>query len=115
MKIPDIPEFKPLRKLRTPKSIQDFLNEIPINKEKGGDTCTSPLVTLRRNRAHCMEGALLACLALAMQGLDVVGQGSHGGPVRGDHDLEREVVAPHVPVVGTPDEPRVGPDRPVGV
>lgn len=68
MKIPDIPEFRPLRKLRTPKSIQDFLNEIPINKEKGGDTCTSPLVTLRRNRAHCMEGALLACLALAMQG-----------------------------------------------
>lgn len=68
MKIPDIPEFKPLRKLRTPKSVQDFLNEIPINKEKGGDTCTSPLVTLRRNKAHCMEGALLACLALAMQG-----------------------------------------------
>ena len=68
MKIPDIPEFKPLRKLRSPKAIQDFLNEIPINKEKGGDTCTSPLITLRRNRAHCMEGALVACLALAMQG-----------------------------------------------
>ena len=68
MKIPDIPEFKPLRKLRSPKAIQDYLNEIPINKEKGGDTCTSPLITLRRNRAHCMEGALVACLALAMQG-----------------------------------------------
>lgn len=68
MKIPDIPEFKPLRKLRSPRAVQDFLNEIPINKEKGGDTCTSPLVTLRRNRAHCMEGALVACLALAMQG-----------------------------------------------
>lgn len=68
MKIPDLPEFKPLRKLRTPKSIQDFLNEIPINREKNGDTCTSPLITLRRNKAHCMEGALVACLALAMQG-----------------------------------------------
>ena len=68
MKIPDIPEFKPLRKLRSPRRIQDFLNEIPTNKEKGGETCTTPLITLRRNRAHCMEGALVAALALAMQG-----------------------------------------------
>lgn len=68
MKIPDIPEFRPLRKLRSPRRIQDFLNEIPTNKEKGGETCTTPLITLRRNRAHCMEGALLAALALTMQG-----------------------------------------------
>jgi hypothetical protein len=68
MKIPDLPEFKPLRRLRSPARIQDFLNEIPTNREKGGETCTSPLVTLRRNKAHCMEGALVAALALAMQG-----------------------------------------------
>jgi hypothetical protein len=68
IQIPDVTEFKPLRKLRTPRAVQDFLNEIPINRERGGDTCTSPLVTLRRNKAHCMEGALVACLALAMQG-----------------------------------------------
>ncbi len=68
MKIPDIPEFRPLQKLRSPRRIQDFLNEIPTNKEKGGETCTTPLITLRRNRAHCMEGALVAALALAMQG-----------------------------------------------
>ena len=68
MKIPDIPEFRRLRKLKTPKSIQDFLNDIPINKEKNRETCTSALVTLQRNKAHCMEGALVACLALAMQG-----------------------------------------------
>ena len=62
------PEFAVLAPLTTPRRIQDFLDRIPINKERGGDTCTSPLVTLRRNRAHCMEGALLAALALWMHG-----------------------------------------------
>lgn len=68
MKIPDCPDFRPLRKLRTPRHIQDFLNEIPTNKERTRETCTTPLVTLRRKKAHCMEGALVAALALAMQG-----------------------------------------------
>ncbi len=62
------PEFKVLRALDTPRKIQDFLDRLPINKEGHGDTCTSPLVTLRRNRAHCMEGALVAALALWMHG-----------------------------------------------
>jgi hypothetical protein len=57
-----------LRKLSSPKKIQDFLDTIPANKEKRVESCTSPLVTLRRNRAHCMEGALVAALALWMQG-----------------------------------------------
>src|SRR3954464_14353529 len=68
MKIPSRPEFRPLRSLKSPARIQDFVNEIPINRERRGDTCTSPLVTLQRNVAHCMEGALVAALALAMQG-----------------------------------------------
>ena len=62
----DRPEFAPLRKLNTPRKIQDFINGIHSNRERGGDTCTSPLVTLRRGRAHCMEGALVAALALWM-------------------------------------------------
>jgi hypothetical protein len=62
------PEFEVLRALDTPRKIQDFLDRLPINKERHGDTCTSPLVTLRRNRAHCMEGALVAALALWMHG-----------------------------------------------
>jgi hypothetical protein len=62
------PEFRALKKLRTPRKIQDFLDTLPINKELRGDTCTSPLVTLRRNKAHCMEGALVAALALWMHG-----------------------------------------------
>src|SRR2546430_77782 len=64
----DYPEFDVLRPLSTPRKIQDFLDTIPINREKPVETCTSALVTLRRNRAHCMEGALVAALALWMHG-----------------------------------------------
>jgi hypothetical protein len=64
----DHPEFKTLRGLKSPRKIQDFINNIRTNHERNGDTCTSPLVTLRRNRAHCMEGALVAALALWMNG-----------------------------------------------
>jgi hypothetical protein len=64
----DTREFRVLRKLDRPKKVQDFINRIPSNVERGGETCTSPLVTLRRNKAHCMEGALLAALALWMHG-----------------------------------------------
>jgi hypothetical protein len=61
-------EFRVLKRLTTPRKIQDFLDRIPMNMETAGDTCSSPLVTLRRNSAHCMEGALVAALALAIQG-----------------------------------------------
>ena len=64
----DVPEFRVLRALDRPRKVQDFVNRIPVNKERGRETCTSPLVTLRRNKAHCMEGALLAALALWMHG-----------------------------------------------
>jgi hypothetical protein len=62
------PAFGPLRALRTPRRVQDFLDTIPINHERRGETCSSPLVTLRRRSAHCMEGALVAALAIWMQG-----------------------------------------------
>jgi hypothetical protein len=67
-RVTDHPEFAVLEPLTTPRRVQDFLDTIPINHERGGETCTSPLVTLRRNRAHCMEGALVAALALWMHG-----------------------------------------------
>jgi hypothetical protein len=62
------PEFRALKRLTSPRTIQDFLETIPINFERRGETCTSPVVTLRRNKAHCMEGALVAALALWMRG-----------------------------------------------
>ncbi len=62
------PDLKILRSLTTPRRVQDFLDTIPINHERQGETCSSPVVTLQRRSAHCMEGALVAALALWMQG-----------------------------------------------
>ena len=57
-----------LEKLNTPAKIQDFINKIPINFEKKGDTCMSPKMVLEKNKCHCIEGALLAAAALRIHG-----------------------------------------------
>lgn len=57
-----------LKRLTTPIHIQDFLNSIPINWEKAGDTHFSPRSVLHNRRAHCIEGALLAATALWIHG-----------------------------------------------
>ena len=57
-----------LRALSTPRKIQDFLNDLPINFEPEGDTCLSPRRVLRERRAHCMEGAMLAAAAFRFHG-----------------------------------------------
>jgi hypothetical protein len=64
----DEKELKILKQLSTPKKIQDFLNEMPINFEEGGDTCMSPRMVLKQNKAHCIEGAMLAATALRLNG-----------------------------------------------
>ena len=61
-------EVEILKGLNTPKKIQDFLNKIPINFEEKGDTAMSPRMVLKKNKAHCVEGAMLAALALRIQG-----------------------------------------------
>lgn len=61
-------EVRTLRALRTPAKIQDFIDAIPANFEPNGDTASSALVALRKNRAHCFEGALLGALLLWMHG-----------------------------------------------
>src|SRR3954471_11918592 len=61
-------ELKVLRKLNTPIKIQDFLDTLPINFEKLGDTQMSPRRVLREKKAHCIEGALLAATALWLHG-----------------------------------------------
>jgi hypothetical protein len=54
-----------LRPLTTPAKIQRFLDEeIAYNQEPHGATCYSPRTVLRERAAHCMEGAVLAALAL---------------------------------------------------
>jgi len=62
-------ERKILQGLTTPEKIQQFLdNEILYNTEPGGDTCYSPRTVLRKRVAHCMEGAMLAAVALRRLG-----------------------------------------------
>ena len=61
-------ELKTLKKLSTPSKIQDFLNSLTINFEEKGDSCMSPRQVLREKKAHCIEGALLAAVALRLQG-----------------------------------------------
>jgi hypothetical protein len=61
-------ELKILKKLNTPIKIQDFLDTLPINFEKLGDTQMSPRRVLREKKAHCIEGALLAATALWLHG-----------------------------------------------
>src|SRR3989442_10836740 len=55
---------KLLRKFSTPEKIQKYLDDLPYNKEKDGETCRSPLLVMRHGTAHCFEGALFAAAAL---------------------------------------------------
>jgi len=61
-------EVKVFRSLNTPKKVQDFLNKIPANFEQDGETVLSPRRVLQENRAHCMEGAIFAAVALRFHG-----------------------------------------------
>ena len=66
----NIPEekLKILKSLNTPKKIQDFLDAMPMNFEKDGETFLSPLSVLEKKICHCTEGAVLAALALRVNG-----------------------------------------------
>ena len=61
-------EFATLARLSTPQKIQNYLNALPQNFEPDGQTCLSVREVLHQKRAHCIEGAMLAALALWIQG-----------------------------------------------
>ena len=61
-------EMSVFKTLDTPQKIQDFLDEIEANYEASGDTLYSPRMVLRERKAHCIEGALFAALALWING-----------------------------------------------
>ena len=65
-------ERRLFRALNTPPKIQDFLNSLPINMEKNGETLMSPRLALKNNKAHCTEGALLAAAILWYHGKDPI-------------------------------------------
>lgn len=65
----DARERKIFQALKSPAAIQRFLDrEIEYNQEPHGHTCYSPRMVLRKRQAHCMEGALVAALALGQLG-----------------------------------------------
>ncbi len=57
-----------IARLNTPAKVQRWLNALPYNTEKGGETQHSfrPVVKLRT--AHCMEAALFAAVVLEQHG-----------------------------------------------
>ncbi len=64
----DREEMKVMRSLSTPSKIHDFLDTLPVNWEKNGDTIMSPRRVLRERKAHCLEAALFAATALWIHG-----------------------------------------------
>src|SRR3990170_3847641 len=61
-------EFAVLRRLDSPRRIQEFLYGLKQNFERHGDTCNGVREVLRTRRAHCIEGAMLAAAALWVHG-----------------------------------------------
>jgi len=61
-------ELAILKKLSTPIKIQNYLDKMPINWEKRGETYMSVRRVLREGKMHCLEGAFLAAVALLLQG-----------------------------------------------
>lgn len=79
-------EYQALARLSTPIKIQDFLDSLPMNWEKKGDTQMSPRCVLRKKKAHCMEGALLAAAALWLHGEPPLIMNLSARQGRGDDD-----------------------------
>jgi hypothetical protein len=50
--------------LRTPAAVQRWLNDLPYNNEKGGETLRSFRGVVRTGTAHCLEAALAAAVIL---------------------------------------------------
>lgn len=61
-------QFAALGRLDTPQKVQAFVNRIPANHERGGETLLSAREVLRQRRAHCLEGAFVAACALWIHG-----------------------------------------------
>ncbi len=80
-----------LRRLDTPRRVQDFLDyELSYNDSKP-NTCFSPLEVLRRKKAHCIEGAMFAAAAFLFHGRRSLLLDLRANPRDDDH-----VIAPFI-------------------
>lgn len=57
-------EQKLIRRLRTPAAVQRWLNSLPYNTEKGGETLRTFRGVVRAGSVHCLEAALSAAVIL---------------------------------------------------
>lgn len=78
-------EYRILRRLTTPQKIQDYLDTLPANFEKRGETHRSPQETLRAGKAHCIEAALVAAAALWLHGEEPLLMDLHSAKGDDDH------------------------------
>jgi len=66
-------EFTPrerrlIARLKTPLAVQAYLNRLPYNYEKGGETLRGFRGVVRHGQAHCLEAALFAAVVLEPHG-----------------------------------------------
>jgi hypothetical protein len=57
-----------IRRLRTPEAVQAWLERMPYNWERDGETLSTLPTVLRRGSAHCLEAALAAATILECHG-----------------------------------------------
>lgn len=80
-----------LRRLDSPRKVQDFLDyELAYNDSKP-NTCLSPLEVLKQGKAHCIEGAMFAAAAFLFHGRRPMLLDLRANPRDDDH-----VIAPFV-------------------
>ena len=61
-------EWALIRRLRTPKQVQEYLRKFPYNWEKKGETLRTFRQVVRHGKAHCLEAALTAATILEQHG-----------------------------------------------
>ena len=61
-------EAQLIHRLRTPVRVQRWLNALPYNIEKGGETLRSFRGVVHHGTAHCLEAALSAAVILEQHG-----------------------------------------------
>ena len=56
-------ERRVIARLRTPAAVQEWLNNLPYNQEKAGETLRSFRGVVRHGTAHCLEAAPAAVIS----------------------------------------------------
>src|SRR5215212_4996109 len=61
-------ERRLIRRLHSPKDVQLFINRLPYNTERKGDTLRGFREVVKKGTAHCLEAALFAACVLEQHG-----------------------------------------------